>query len=810
MQRSEEQIAAAYHLVPISVTQGQLMHDRQRSPVGEIAAVRDLLDDRGSSSVSTMSLLSYMNPYTPVRRMMLVHSTGTGKTRKSLLVALGYGRDVTIVAVHKIQSKLFQGEMQPGGVVSKLYPGFNKRVDAITCRSVVTAAAHRDFARLDFFFRDRVIIVDEMHHVRNKGSVLTGERSGSSLFDTVIHILSRYQSSIVLMLTATPLVDSVAEILGIWKLLRGDTPCDMNYAAIAYGLSGYVSKLDQKNLPTIETEVRCLMDPHGEQWRLYQKHQHDHTSVHSRTSAISRFATKDDSAASELDVPTSVLIDSLLSGRSFSSYEEYSEAALLALRSLSVKLYHLILCLRENRGHPHFIFDTWKKRGGIDRVLDVLTMPFVGYINVTTEQEALDTTRGPKLLALHKVAARGNITATSRLIDIFNSYDNREGALIDVILATPKFAESMSIRTAKYSHKLSCFWNLPGKLQVDGRSNRRSSLWYEPKENRVIHSFSYVLYQPDGGVTIESQINEQARSKFAEIRPVLDIMDEVKLERSYSDVTCVPGFMFPWVPINNRINLGMRMRTGLLSYRSASVNVTEFLAALEAHEDLYELMSALSDTESGYTRVISLAIQAVEKLYEARHRGDPLTPKQSKMLDDVSTAFTEYCGCPAHILYFVNTDTVEYQRMNRTDRRVLRVYSGTWTDVADPDTLRHAAERYNSVLDAEVEKMHDKWKVYGYYACRYLLTSCYRLVQYREAQMVTKAGYSHRVDNRKLSRGEKWQYYSKAALVMLLARLRGYSDTRRELIYRRFHVREIFDAILAEMYSRSMVVSLPL
>jgi superfamily II DNA or RNA helicase len=809
MNEQSERLADRYRLIPLSITQDNILQsDSHINKITNIETLSNILDDRGSSYVSSMSILSHLNPYTPNRRIALIHSTGTGKTRKALLAALQYNRDITIVAVHNIQSKPFITELASGDILNKIYPGFNKRLDILTCRSIMTAVTNNDYKRLDYFFRDRVIIVDEVHHVRSKGDK---KRSLTPLFSTIINILSSYRDSVVMMLTATPLVDDVSELVGLYTLLKGSVPPESNYNSLVYSLSGYISKLDKRNLPTREIDVKCLMVESGEQWRLYQKHQNDRSSVYAKTSAIGRFITKDDAEASECDIPTSVIIEHLLQSVSPVSPSEYHEMYLRALESISVKHYMLIKNLREYRGHPHFVFDIWKKRGGIDRVVDVLTMPMIGYTSITTEQEALDRSRGLKLLALHKVASKGNLSLASRLLDIYNSYDNRDGSLIDVLLATPKFAESMSVRTAKYKHSLNCFWNLPGKHQVDGRINRRTSLQHEPRENRVIYSFNYILYNPDGSDTVESSINEKSEMKYSEIRPILEIMNNIKLENHYTFGPSEQSFRNPIYPHNTRINNNIRMHTPIVNYRCLRMDTELFLSMLESHTDLFNLMGSNISSDEGYTKLVSVAIQAIESMYIKKTNGEQLTEKQNKLLVDVSAAFVEYNNRMTHMLYFINSDTVEYQRMNTLSKRVLRsLTDGNWSDITDQYIVNTVTQMYNNIVDTHVDKIYDKWCKYGYYITKYILSSCHRLVEHRDKDKLVRSGLAYDIDNRKLSRGAKWQSYNKSTLIAILRRLNGLTNLQCMMIHKRCKIADIFKAILDSMNHKDMVLTLPL
>src|ERR1700681_121018 len=107
-------IAKRYGLIPIHASQDNmfdyLSEHRQVNYVSYNRHVERGLDKTNASSISTSAICSYMSPYTPNRRLALIHSTGTGKTRKSLLAAIQYNRDITIVAVHNIQLVPFLSE----------------------------------------------------------------------------------------------------------------------------------------------------------------------------------------------------------------------------------------------------------------------------------------------------------------------------------------------------------------------------------------------------------------------------------------------------------------------------------------------------------------------------------------------------------------------------------------------------------------------------------------------------------------------------------------------------------------------------
>ena len=815
MERQSDDIARRYGLIPASVSQHEMLDYLLSHEGGQYMTrstrLSEVLKDAGPSAVSTSCLCSYMSPYTPNRRLAVLHSVGTGKTRKSMLAAMQYNRDITVVSVHSIQLTPFLMELTRGGAVDKMYPWFRKRIDSITCKSIATAVAKGDKQRLDYYFKGRVVIVDEMHHVRCN---VDRSMCGQTLFDGMINVLETYEHCVVLFLTATPLVDKSSELLGMYRLLRPMSEPPGNEQLMAHGLRGYVSHYSKSNLPARGERVVCRMEEDGEQWRLYQKYQGDRSSVHSKTMAVSRFITLDDGHASECCIPTHKIVEGMIADMEVRDEAHLHELTVEALKYISVKAYKLVQHLKGHRGYPKFIFDFWKKRGGVERITDILCMPAVGYHSVTSIAEAMDRTMGPKLLALHRVAStKGSSSLIRSLIEIYNSDDNKTGDLIELLIAAPMFAESMSLRTARESHTMMTPWNVTSGLQILGRINRRTSLPYLPPEQRYVTNYTYVLYKPDGSDTIESSIGAAARGKHKSILPLLKIMAENKIELAYRDEP--PEYQLDPYPgaLVQRTNNMVRTGTDPIGYREVSVGVDRVLAELEKRDSIYELMGDIASQEMGYTRLVGVAIQVVEQVYIRNLRYSDITPKQQKLLKDMSPAFIEYEGYHTHVLYFSNDDTVEYQRLAKADRRIVRVLDTdlyVWVDLASKDVRKIIEARYESKITDFSSSILDKWSTHGFYVTKFLLTSCYRLVRYRTKEDLSRIKKKGNVDKRKMSRGEKWQYYNKVTLLDLLCSMTTLTQRQREFIRRKVPIDIVFDAILLRMREEGMVLELPI
>lgn len=807
-------IASRYGLIPIGITQDNLLDyissTSSNVHLTSIGNIESLIGDKGASSESTASILSYMSPYMPTKRLGIFHSTGTGKTRKALLTAMQYDRDITVVAVHSVQLLPFNNELTPGSIVSTLHPGFRRRVEVMTCKSVVKAMENNDVSRLDYFFKDRVIVVDEMHHVRNSGDKHIEKLP---MFRNIASMLSMYKNSIVLFLSATPLVDTSSELVGVHCLLKGEEPTNSNTLYMAHSLKGYVSKLTKNNLPMDDIVVHCNMEATGEQWRLYQKHQDDRSSVYSKTSAISRFITNDDAEATECLLPVATILNNMQRGISFPDERTKDEHAIECLKYLSVKMYKLVIHLLSNRGYPKFIYDVWKKRGGINRILDVLTMPAIGYTVVSTEAEALDTSRDKKLIVLHQLVKNATSRTISSLLGIFNSMENRDGSLIELVLASPQFSESMSFKTARECHIMSVLWNKTSKEQVAGRINRRSSLWYEPKTAKLLRTYNYLLCRPDGSSTVESKTLALAITKYREIIPVLEILESGKIETVYK-----PGMhnsRLPVVdfPINDRINNRARVSLPTLTYRLLMVNTSRFLEAIDHYPDLYTLMSNITSRDTGYNKMLNVAIQSIEQMYIARLRGEILSPKRLAMLNDVAKAFISYSGFTCHILYFTNNDTVEYQRLASVQNRIVRVLDTTtyvWNDVNAKQVVDAITDEYENIVRQHVEKIEPKWAMYGCYPVKYILPPCYRLVAHKPLSKLSRNVHAGEIDKRKVSRGLKYQYDDKTAMIQLLSKLIPLTPAMSTLLHKRASLSRVFNMILHRMTEEGMLLTMPI
>lgn len=719
-------------------------------------------------------LISYMNPMTPVRRILVYHPVGSGKTRKGLCLAMQYGRNITVIVAHKSQCIPFDNELRKSVELRALYPEFKGLIEYVTCSLLDGANKKGDINMLEYYFRNRVVIMDEAHHARSKGS---DERDSNSIFRSVTNILSRYPDTPVIFLSATPIVDNENEIVGTYTLLTNSIHSEYQYSEsastpnmLAEELAGYVSthgveRSSRKYARPTGVKVYiehlpCKMVKDGMQYKVYSK-EYSSDAVHSYAKAMSRFATIEGTRA----VMLKDSIDEILykDGKLYTSREDKLEH----MANYSIKYYTLAKELLKNVGCVKFIYDSWKERGGAIRLVEFLTHDCVGFKEVTSIEDAKKPI-GRKLLALYKFS--NDTTTLQQLLDIVNSEKNKHGELIEVIVATPKFAESISILTAKIGYIIEHPWNNTTLEQTIGRINRRNSLWWE--KEKVIRIYILELRLPGGEPTIEDNIKRRAQEKYERVMNVCNILDKVSIERLPISKNMLCPFDLFHIS-NGEYNMFMRGCRSMISHRDIRLNVESFLHQLEARGNFMDTIVYMTQVHGGGRYVVT-AIHAIEYIFIKHIRGEVLTQAEMDVINtfEKDTLIVDNDNY-YHILYYVNVDTTEYQRLSPIDRCVLRVLDKKewkWKDCPDKEmTIKYRNYYENKIIQFE-KSILDEWKRIGFYMVEYAMPPCIRLIAYKDRKEMMSRSNQNKEDKRKKPRGEKGYYYSRSAILSILSK----------------------------------------
>jgi superfamily II DNA or RNA helicase len=374
---------------------------------------------------------------------------------------------------------------------------------------------------------DTVIIIDEVHNILNKDN---------NTYRALIRVLERSSNFKLILLSATPIYDNVVaainlnnllnigdqkkqmELKGYEEYLTSDTIFKKTIVKISddglnklkENLFGKISYLKQNDSsfplqidmgmaiqPSIIGSVKiieCEMSDY--QYNIY------------KMALNNDLGTKINGAIEEIDDVKSSSLYKNSSDASTMCYPEemygkvgfykYIEKEKLKrgdkndlkykdilsrehLYQYSSKLYELIKnVLKTERGNV-FIYSNYVTAGGTNLLKYLLLSN--GFKN------------GQQLNNPYKnfIVLDDTISPTKReeYRKTFNSYENREGELIRVIIGSPVMSEGITLKCVRQLHILEPFWNLSKINQIIGRGVRNQSHIFLPPQDRTIEIYKY-------------------------------------------------------------------------------------------------------------------------------------------------------------------------------------------------------------------------------------------------------------------------------------------------------------------------------
>lgn len=205
----------------------------------------------------------YISPYTYYDRLLLLHSTGTGKSFAAIAVAethREYKYNCLILVKGKTSELNFKTLITEFYKKNSLnlikndkYYNFDRFIKFTTRLSRLT---NNEIIKE---FSNKIIIIDEVHNIKevNKKSTEYG------VYKSIQHMLRIIKNSKILFLTATPMVDNANELLPLLNLIIKDKieAKKVNIKIIKDRISGIISYCDTKyNIPNIKINGILLPD----------------------------------------------------------------------------------------------------------------------------------------------------------------------------------------------------------------------------------------------------------------------------------------------------------------------------------------------------------------------------------------------------------------------------------------------------------------------------------------------------------------------------------------------------------------------
>ena len=152
------------------------------------------------------------------------------------------------------------------------------------------------------------------------------------------------------------------------------------------------------------------------------------------------------------------------------------------IKKYSSKLYALIDRLNHSKG-PSFIYSNLVNNGGLALIERCLLKN--GYTRYS--ETMFKTGNPPGQFITFKGDTKG--ARFKKLLDIFNSYENRNGDIIKIVLGSSKVSEGVTFKNIRQIHIYDPEWNLSVIDQIIGRGVRFNSHIDLPIKDRVVDIF---------------------------------------------------------------------------------------------------------------------------------------------------------------------------------------------------------------------------------------------------------------------------------------------------------------------------------
>jgi SNF2 family DNA or RNA helicase len=175
------------------------------------------------------------------------------------------------------------------------------------------------------------------------------------------------------------------------------------------------------------------------------------------------------------------------------------------LEKYSVKFYKILKKIKSCKG-PVFIYSNFRGFGGIKSLIKVLE--YNGFKNFYKH----DSGRNRYAIWSGEETLKNKETAK----DVFNTWNNRDGSKIKVIIGSPAIKEGVTLLRVKQAHILEPYWNESRMKQIIGRAVRFCSHKDLPKDEREVKVYIYIAVPPKNAkqiLTVDRHILNMAQNK---------------------------------------------------------------------------------------------------------------------------------------------------------------------------------------------------------------------------------------------------------------------------------------------------------
>lgn len=505
------------------------------------------------------AMARFLAPYTPFMEQILFHTPGTGKTcaasaiaemnkqdpliRKPILIivpnetlAEQWKKQIALTCTYAtyVPEDYFTDKLTAGQKTTRINKLLRPVYHITTMEKMRRYIDKYGGKGGDKILRDRfsntLIIIDEAHNLRIQSNTssknVKASRDRYKAFHRFLHLL---ESTKKVLLTGTPMYDSISELPGLGNLIL---PLDMQLPTGAKFTKKYLKKDDSGLRKLVNTQelfkyfvgrvsyireggnfprrvdlgeakwtnflktLNVTMSPFQRQGYLkaynkdVAKEENKVSGLWKNSRQAAVFVYEKDgehvwgSEAAKILVQKGKPAKIMIKKREVKIFpetikSEYRKDIKDNLKKYSAKIAEAVSSLQENPNDPHFIFTPLVSGAG-GAIFVGLILELFGF----RKARGNETTPGLRY-ALITGDDKSSIQRNA-LIEMFNSPENANGEMIQVMIATKTISEGTSFINVKREIVISPYWNNSGTEQAVGRGLRANSLPNVPAEERKV------------------------------------------------------------------------------------------------------------------------------------------------------------------------------------------------------------------------------------------------------------------------------------------------------------------------------------
>lgn len=447
----------------------------------------------------------WMAPETKNMNLLGFHQIGSGKTCSIIQICkqyIGHGKPLVIMPASLIGNFLAEMRGPCGNYVNKidaeklniLHPKNPEYKEIITTSNNLIyqnydIMSYNKFAQECDNLHPPLLVIDEVHNVTNPSGVY---------YQKIIKFISKHPRIKVVAMSATPIFDNSIELIYLMKILRQNlSENDLLEKNILKsklnGLISYYAGAPAKVFPAahIHYEI-CAMSRFQSKWFISEQEAEFYSNDIKLQGVTNNFYAKS-RIRSNIVFPQGLAPSYGIAKLSKNIIKDH-------LETYSIKFAKLLRKLKKNQ--LSFVYTNFTNLGGIKTIIKCLKTH--GWSDYRTNGDG-------KKYAIFS----GEETPTEKdaIRKLYNSSENDDGSIIQVIIGSPATREGISFLRCRQVHIIDPYWNYSRLAQIIGRAVRTCSHKTLARVDRTVDIYFYI------STTYNSKINKNNFAKLTKINP---------------------------------------------------------------------------------------------------------------------------------------------------------------------------------------------------------------------------------------------------------------------------------------------------